>query len=264
MLIDAFDFAKLTISKNKSFFLKLFLLGFIIDMTPAVLRVTVNKNSLLPIMLISVILNILFFIFLIKMGIDFYDSGSSKLSSMFKIDLILYFKLLIAFIVVGIISLLPLVLFIFPVIGWLLGIVLMIILFIKLYFVNYLIIDDDLGPLEAVYKSMEIVEGHGWEAFGIFVIFLICGIITIFIQDGIKYLLKIDSHTIYSFLIKLSNSQLFLSDLENWDQATNLLSKGVDSTFSLFMEIVGSLFVVYIYKTMKGDFHNSISSIDVE
>jgi hypothetical protein len=258
MLARAIEFAKIIITNNKEFFLKLFLIGFIIDILPLILIDSINGDLLMVSLIVSTVLNILFFIFMMKMGINFYDLGESKLSNFFKIDVILYTKLLIGSVLGVVITLLPVVFLIIPIVGWILTVVLMILFCIRLLFVNYLIIDDNLGPLEAVYKSMEIVDGYWWKTFGIFIVFSFCGMIINLIKDGIKYLLEIDTNTTYSLIEKLLNPQLLLSDVETWNYSTTLLSKGIDSVFSLVIEIVGALLVVYIYKTIKGESHNPI------
>ena len=257
MLRAGISFAKKIIRDNKVFFLKLFIIGFILDMLPLFLNNTINSDIVTVLLVINTIVYIIFFVFIIKMSIDFYDDNKAKISELFKIDIILYIKILMAGILILIITILPNILLFIPILGWFLWAILMVALSIRLCFVVYLIIDDELGPLEAILENMSIVSGYAWNLFGIFILSALASVVILLIKDGIKELLITDHiDTIYSFLGKIINSRFYFPDSGEMSIANQLLNKGIDSLFSLLTYIVGTLIMVHIYKTIKGSLLN--------
>ena len=60
-----------------------------------------------------------------------------------------------------------LIVFALVMIGFLMLIIPGIIIWCRLSFVSYLIMDKDLEPMKAVEKSWELTRGHGWRIFGL-------------------------------------------------------------------------------------------------
>lgn len=94
---------------------------------------------------------------LIKIALEFVKNQKPKIS-----DLYTYYsevRLFVNYIIGSFLS--GIIIFI----GFLLLVVPGIILAIKLQFVSYLIIDKNLGPIEAIKKSWEITENQVWNLF---------------------------------------------------------------------------------------------------
>jgi hypothetical protein len=60
-----------------------------------------------------------------------------------------------------------LIVFALVAIGFMMLIIPGIIIWCRLSFVSYLIMDKDLEPMKAVEKSWELTRGHGWQIFGL-------------------------------------------------------------------------------------------------
>ena len=257
MLRAGISFAKKIIRDNKVFFLKLFIIGFILDMLPLFLNNTINSDIVTVLLVINTIVHIIFFFIIITMNINFYDDNKAKISELFKIDIILYIKILMAGILILIITILPNILLFIPILGWFLWVILMVALSIRLCFVVYLIIDDELGPLEAILENMSIVSGYAGKLFGIFILSALASVGILLIKDGIKEVLIIDHiSTIYSSLERILNSRFYFPNSEVISIGDQLLIKGIDSVFALLTYIIGTLIMGHIYKTIKGSLLN--------
>ncbi len=69
-------------------------------------------------------------------------------------------------------------------IGFILLIIPGIIVAIMLYFTTYLVVDQGLGPIEAMKESKRITEGHRWDIaalIGLLILIVIAGVICLFV-----------------------------------------------------------------------------------
>ena len=261
MLTDSIGFAKKTLQDNKGFFLQLFTLGFIVNILPLILNHTSDSFFISPLLFGNAIVHFLFFIFIIKLSIHFYDSNKVEISDLFTINIVLYLKLLGAVILIGIMSFLLMILLPIPIIGPILWVIFSIILSVNVCFVVYLIIDDELGPLGAIFESMAIVSGHFGKLIMISFLSSFSGAVIVLVKDGIKELLiQEEISTIYSYFTSGFKHSLLMLDMGELSFLNRFLIKSIDSIFSLCTYIIGSLIMVYIYKRIKGDFRNRMGA----
>jgi uncharacterized membrane protein len=171
-----FDLAK----KNFLFFIGVFIVICFFSILSSSLKNIVNpqKEVLLYFFLYLVlfVINLILGMGLIKIILEFVDGKKPK----FK-DLIYYkpvVKYFIGTTVQGIITLIGFILLIIP------GIIFS----IRLQYVSYLIVDKDLGPVEAIKTSWNITRGNTWNLFffGILIgliniLGLICLIVGLFV-----------------------------------------------------------------------------------
>jgi len=148
-----FDLAK----KNLPFFIGVLIIVAVFSILSSSLRSMVNpqKETLLYLVLYFAlfVINLVLGIGLTKIALEFIDSRKPKFS-----DLVYYkpaIKYFSASILQGIIA----------VIGFILLIIPGIIFSIRLSYVNYLIVDKNLGPVEAIKKSWNMTRGNTWNLF---------------------------------------------------------------------------------------------------
>lgn len=95
------------------------------------------------------------------------------------------------------------------VLGLILLIVPGIIVFVRLAFVPYLVMDKDLEPMQAVEKSWQLTRGHGWKIFGMAILsffIFIAGILVFFVGVFISVMwINAAFATIYQSVIIQNN-----------------------------------------------------------
>ena len=147
----------------------------------------------LNIFILFIILNLLYFIFSVIISISFIrvslkicDNEKPKLKDVFCVcDIKLFFKYLFCSILYSLIVLLGTIFFIVP--GIILG--------IKFGFANYLIVDKNLGPIQALKKSSLITKGSKWDLFLFYLLTflinflgLLCFIVGIFVSIPVTWI----------------------------------------------------------------------------
>jgi uncharacterized membrane protein len=178
-----FELAK----KNLLFFMGILVIVVIFSALSSSLKnlVNVQKEPLLYMFLYVVlfVVNLIIGIGLVKIILEFVDGRKPKFRD------ILYYKpavkYLVASIVQGIITLVGFILLIIP------GIIFS----VRLQFINYLIVDKNLGPIDAIKTSWNITRGNTWNLFffGILIgliniLGLLCLVIGLFITVPLSML----------------------------------------------------------------------------
>ncbi len=163
---------------NILFFIGVLIIVVFVSAVTSVLRNAVQKQVLANLILniIQYLVNVIIGMGLIRISLEFVDKVKPKIRD------ILYYKpivrYIVALIIQGIIVLAGFILLIIP------GVILA----VRLQYVTYLIIDKNLGPIEAIKKSWNITRGHAWNLFFFGVILglinilgLICLVVGLFI-----------------------------------------------------------------------------------
>jgi len=147
-----------TMKDNLGFFIVLWLVVWLVGISPQVIAVYVVKESIV----LKVILNIIGFVLqcimglgLIKIGLKFCDNQERNFGDLFS-SFPLFFKYFISLILFVLILIGGTILLIFPAVIW--G--------IKFYFFGFFIVDKGLGPVEALKASSRITMGAKWDLLG--------------------------------------------------------------------------------------------------
>lgn len=157
---EAISFGWNTTKTNLAFFIIISLTLFILQIIPAVVRqFTGNQNTSVVIInsavaIIFWLINLVTSMGVIKISLKFIDNQSASYSDLFS-QFHLFFRYLLGSILYGLIVMAGLILLIIPGIIW--G--------IKFQFFSYSIIDQDLGPVEALKRSWIITSGVKWRLF---------------------------------------------------------------------------------------------------
>ena len=148
---EAIKFGWDTVKSNIGLFIGIGILSSIFSFSPDLIqRLLPETATLLRLLTVlsGVILPIIIMMGLINVSIKFSDNIKAESSDLFS-KYYLFFKVVAASIISGILVLLGLIFFIVP------GIILI----IKLQFTTFLIIDQEMGPIEALRKSYSITKG---------------------------------------------------------------------------------------------------------
>lgn len=140
---EAISFGWNVTKNNLGFFILLLILVFVISVASAVLNAV-----------ISIIVEMLITIGLIKISLKFCDNEKANISDLFSSSH-LFFNFLIGNLLYALISIGGFILLIIPGIIWA----------IKYGFFGYLIVDKGLGPIEALKESARITKGNKWNLF---------------------------------------------------------------------------------------------------
>ena len=156
---EAIKFGWNTTKKNFPFLLKVYLIAGVISVlgNTTYYKVKLIDFDFVTNFLIQTALWILTTIIsmgLIKIALKFTDDQKPNISDLYR-QYPLFFKYFAGEILAAIAAFLGFILLIVP------GII----LFIKLYFVNLLIIDKGFGPIQAIKKSWKMTQGQFWNLF---------------------------------------------------------------------------------------------------
>lgn len=140
---------------NLLFFIGLLIIVFFVSAVASSLRGGAQKSALayLVLSIIQYLVNIVIGMGLIRISLEFVDKIKPKIRD------IVYYKPIVRYvlasIITGIVVILGLVLLIIP------GVILA----IRLQYTTYLIVDKNLGPIEAIKKSWSVTHGNTWNLF---------------------------------------------------------------------------------------------------
>ena len=140
---------------NLLFFIGLLIIVFFVSAVASSLRGGAQKSALayLVLSIIQYLVNIVIGMGLIRISLEFIGKAKPKIRD------IVYYKPIVRYvlasIITGIVVILGLVLLIIP------GVILA----IRLQYTTYLIVDKNLGPIEAIKKSWSVTRGNTWNLF---------------------------------------------------------------------------------------------------
>jgi uncharacterized membrane protein len=140
---------------NLLFFIGLLIIVFFVSAVASSLRGEAQKSALayLVLSIVQYLVNIVIGMGLIRISLEFIGKAKPKIRD------IVYYKPIVRYvlasIVTGIVVILGLVLLIIP------GVILA----IRLQYTTYLIVDKNLGPIEAIKKSWSVTRGNTWNLF---------------------------------------------------------------------------------------------------
>lgn len=155
---EAVGFGWKTFKTHWLFFLGLMLLLALVNFIPNYVSSLIPSNLAILagiINLVGWIFNLVLGVGLIKIALNFVDSGNSNFKDLFLDVKVIIFYILTA-IVVGVITMLGFILLIVP------GVILA----IRLQFWPYLLVDKKLGPIQAIKGSWLLTAGYGWDLVG--------------------------------------------------------------------------------------------------
>jgi len=154
---EALRFGWNTVKANLGFFIALLIVAFLIQVIPRVIgEVIYDKLPIISLVLylIATVLEIVVSLGLIKVSVNFCDGIKGKLD-----DLLSSFHLVLGYFAAA------LVYFIIVVAGLLLFVVPGVIWSIKYSMFPYFIVDQQMGPIEAIKASGKATSGAKWQLF---------------------------------------------------------------------------------------------------
>ena len=154
---EAIRFGWTTMKSNFGFFIVLMVVFYVVAFVPAVLQGFLEEEAPVPAMVVGLagfVINMIIGMGLIEVSLRFAASSKPTLADLFS-KAYLFFKYLLGTLLYGLIVLGGLILLVVPGIVW--G--------IKFSFYTYAILDEELGPIEALKKSAAITAGAKWNLF---------------------------------------------------------------------------------------------------
>jgi uncharacterized membrane protein len=178
---DAFSFAWNVFKKNKKFILLLMLVYVLVIMVESILKNAVVKNAtmLFIVNMLTVVVDIFMGIGFIKIFLKLSRGQEAKIEEIIG-DGKYFWRFLGAYILYFLILLFGFILLIIPGIIWQ----------IKYGYFAYLIIDKDMGPIQAIKESGKITYGFKWELFLLQLVMglsLLCGLLLLGVGLLIAY-----------------------------------------------------------------------------
>lgn len=165
---EAIKFGWEKMKKNFWFFVGLLIIIWLVQVIPTgIANYFKERIAILYVLLIigAWIVQIIVKIGTLKITLDIADRGGASLNTLFSSAHLLG-KFILGAIVYGLIVIGGLILFIVPGIIWA----------IKYQFFSYLIVDKNMGPLEAIKKSGEITSGNKGKLFSLAILFFLINI----------------------------------------------------------------------------------------
>lgn len=152
---EAIKFGFGTAKSNILFFIGLLIIVIFVSAITASLRAGVQKSVLayLVLSIVQYLVNVIIAMGLIRISLEFVSKLKPKLLD------IVYYKPIVRYIIASIIQ--GIIVFV----GFILLIIPGIILAVRLQYASYLIVDKNLGPIEAIKTSWNITRGNTWNLF---------------------------------------------------------------------------------------------------
>ena len=177
---EALRFGFNLVKKNILYFIGLYVIYLFISLFSSSLSKAVSPQRELLVYLlfyvVSFIINLVIGMGILKIGLEFIDGRKPSFKTLF------YYKPIVKYFVGTLLQ------EIIVIVGFILLIIPGVIFATRLQYTSYLIVDKDLGPLEAIKKSWAITKGNTWNLFffGILLVLinllgLICLVLGLFI-----------------------------------------------------------------------------------
>lgn len=152
---EAVKFGWKTTKENFAFFFKVLLILLAIEIVSSMIGKSLESSGAKDLVnflfwVVQVVINI----GLVKIALKFYDHKKADFADLYD-HYPLFLNYFLGSVLTGFIVMIGLILLIIP------GIIFS----IRLQFVSYLIIDRNLGPVEAVKKSWNMTKNHIWDLF---------------------------------------------------------------------------------------------------
>jgi uncharacterized membrane protein len=184
---EALRFGFNLVKKNILYFIGLYVIYLFISLFSSSLSKAVSPQRELLVYLlfyvVSFIINLVIGMGILKIGLEFIDGRKPSFKTLF------YYKPIVKYFVGTLLQ------EIIVIVGFILLIIPGVIFATRLQYTSYLIVDKDLGPLEAIKKSWAITKGNTWNLFffGILLVLinllgLICLIVGLFITVPLSLL----------------------------------------------------------------------------
>ena len=177
---EAIQFSWNTVKADLGFFIGFLLLGTIVQYVPVWLSEALKKNSSVLSVIVGILGRVVQMIVsmgYIKMALKFHDGAKGEWSDLYT-SYPLTWKYILSSICYGLIVFVGLLLLIVPGIIWA----------IRYQFFSYLLVDQNLGPIEAIKKSGELTKGGAWDLFlfglaatGIMLLGALCLLVGLFV-----------------------------------------------------------------------------------
>jgi uncharacterized membrane protein len=152
---EAISFGWKVMKENFWFFFGLLIVMGLVNFFPEIAKALLKEKTFITIAnFIAFALGLILQLGFIKICLKFYDNQKPKFSEFF-LQYPLFFKMFFGYILYLLIVIAGLILFIIP------GIIFA----IKFFFYKYFIVDEGLGPIEALKRSWRIAKGSGWNLF---------------------------------------------------------------------------------------------------
>jgi uncharacterized membrane protein len=165
---EAIKFGWEKMKKNLWFFVGLLLITWLVQIVPsAIANIFKQKIFVLYVLLVIAawVVQIIVRMGILKITLDIIDKEEANLKTLFSCAQFLG-KFILGSILYGLIVFAGLILLVVPGIIWA----------IKYQFFSYLIVDKNLGPLEAIKKSGEITSGNKGKLFWLGVLFFLINV----------------------------------------------------------------------------------------
>lgn len=154
---EAISFGWNTMKNNLGFFIRLLIVVGLLLFVPEIIGGFLKEDApglSIVVSIASWVLYVVIHMGLIKIPLKFCDNEKSNLADLFSC-FHLFFKYLFGAILYGLVILGGIILLIIPGIIWA----------IKFMFFGYFIVDQGLGPIEALKRSAMITKGAKWDLF---------------------------------------------------------------------------------------------------
>lgn len=154
---EAFSFGWSQMKSNFIFFLGILLTAFVVQMVPGWLSESLKQNLPFLSFVVSVIgwmIQILITMGMIKIALRLHDGERAEFADLYR-TFPLFLNYLAGSILYAAICIIGVILLVIPGIIW--G--------IKYQYFGYLVVDQGLGPIEALKRSGQITQGEKWNLF---------------------------------------------------------------------------------------------------
>ena len=154
---ESISFGWKVVTANLGFFIGFLVVSGIIQYVPSVLAQSVQKNSTILAFLLKLVawfIQMIVSMGFIRIALKFHDGNQGEWSDLYSCYP-LFLNYVASSLLYGVIVFVGILLLVVPGIIWA----------IKYQYFGYLVVDKNLGPLEAIKRSGEITKGSVWQLF---------------------------------------------------------------------------------------------------